>query len=154
MAHHITLNSLILDFKRANEGSNIAASALLTILAPAVAAYVAPLPHGAAYEGEATYNAAAKKFIVSLLSDCSELLMYDTNHAMEIARTAYVNRYNVAFSGEMALEAVSLSDIIKVVAGDVVEISNLTIWYNRFYDVFKKYYTEMIEKESRDADSI
>lgn len=152
MSHHITLNSLVLDFKRANEGSNIAAGTLMTILAPITAAYVAPLPNGASYEGEATYNETARGFVISILSDCSELLAYDTNHAMGIARATYINRYNVAYSGELALDALSLSDIVKQVAGDVVDTSAVALWYNRFYNVFKAYYAEYVNKESHNAD--
>lgn len=146
MSHQISLASLIIDFKRAHEGSNIDTSAMLSVIAPMAAAYIPPLPAGAVHAAEETYNAVARKFISHVLSDVGELCIYNTTNAANIAKAIYVNRYQTAYSGIIAPELPSPSEIVKAVVGDLFDVASVMLWYPRFNEVFTVYYKEMQAK--------
>ncbi|QVW28560.1 putative DNA polymerase family B [Erwinia phage pEa_SNUABM_8] len=141
MTHKLSLNSLVLDYKRAVEGKGVEGPRALTAIVAFALAYNAPLPDNGPYGSGDAVNGCLKPIINSLVSDVNELYCIDTGSIIDMITVMYCNRYDAAHGGRRALEAYSVKQIVdETLGGDIWP--TVMLWCDRFVDCVRFYLSE------------
>lgn len=144
MTHKLSLNSLVLDYKRASEGKGVEGTRALTAIVAFALAYNAPLPDNGAYGSGEALNNCLKPLITNLVSDVNELYCIDLGSIDDLITVMYCNRYDAAHGGRRALEAYSVKQIVDETLGNDVWPTVL-LWCDRFVDCARFYINETKE---------
>lgn len=143
MTHRVTLNNLVLDYKRATEGKGCESNTTLGALIGVSVATVVPLPNMGPYGSAQAVSELLTPAIRVIGSDATELMPFCTNLCESVAAAMYVNRYDTCWGGARALESFSHRQIIEEAFG--VEIwQTLSLWAPRFIEACRDYYHEAL----------
>ncbi|ANZ48624.1 hypothetical protein BIZ83_gp229 [Erwinia phage vB_EamM_ChrisDB] len=141
MTHKLSLNSLVLDYKRAVEGKGVEGTRALTAIVAFALAYNAPLPDNGPYGSGDAVNGCLKPIINNLVSDVNELYCIDMGSVDDMITVMYCNRYDAAHGGRRALEAYSVKQIVdETLGGDIWP--TVMLWCDRFVDCVRFYLSE------------
>lgn len=146
MSHHVTLQSLVLEYKRATEGKGINSSSTMAAIIGTAVGIITPLPDLGPHGESRAKNELLVPAINLIGSDATELLPFDTSRAFDVAVGIYVNRYHNAWGRERCLESFSIREIITGVFGDEAW-STLVLWMPRFVEAVLAYYRERLNVE-------
>lgn len=142
----VSLNSLVLDFKRTNEGKGVAANSALTGLVAFCVAYASPLPNNGVLGSTAASNAVMRPVLKEVVSTVNELYCVNLGVIEDLCVALYCNRYDAAHGGRRALESFSVREILaEAVGADNWE--SITLWIERFMNVIENYIREIKEGE-------
>ena len=146
MSHHVTLNSLVLSYKRSTEGQgSIAAPALAALLGYSIAT-IAPLPDlGVDGAGRARMELLVPGLRI-IASDATEIMPFETPMAEDIATAIYLNRYDIAWGGHRSLESFTVKQMIVETFGGTVW-QTVQFWAGRFLEATRHYYREKLSEE-------
>ncbi|QVW55159.1 hypothetical protein pEaSNUABM29_00115 [Erwinia phage pEa_SNUABM_29] len=142
MTHKVSLNNLVLDFKRTNEGKGVEAQRALTGLVAYALAFNAVLPDNGIRGGAEAASTFLRPIMRSIVSDVNELYCVDLGVVEDMTVGLYVNRYCNVFGGERAMQSFSVREIFDQALGaDVWETVGL--WIGRFMETFGFYMAEV-----------
>lgn len=146
MSHKVTIGSLVLDFKRTNEGKGIVASRALSALVAISLAYNAPLPNNGKTGAIQAMSQVLNPYMRNLISDVNEIMHLNVGGIEEIAQALYVNRYDQVWCARAALESCSLKQILNELGEDIIE--TVSLWTDRFMSAVEAYQEEVKEKQA------
>lgn len=144
MTHKLSLNSLVLDFKRATEGKGVESTRALTAIVAFSLAYTAPLPENGPYGSQEALGTCLRPIMASIISDVNELYCVDLGTIDDLTIALYCNRYDAAHGGRRALESFSVKQVIDEAFGMDVW-ATVQLWCERFIDAVRFYISEMKE---------
>lgn len=150
MSHKVSLSSLVLDFKRKTSGEGAAANNKLCVLVAYALAYVAPLPNNGVTGSLQAYRITMQRHVNAVISDVNELMHVDLRALEATASALYENRYAQVYSDEIALNTLSVSEIIKEAFGESV-LDTLRLWAPQFIQTIRLYVQENRLIEDRNA---
>jgi len=142
MTHKLSLNSLVLDYKRATEGKGVESTRALTAIVAFSLAYSVPLPDNGPYGSSEAISVCLRPVMNSLVSDVNELYCIDLGAIDDLTIAMYCNRYDAAHGGRRALEAYSVKQMVDESFGEDVWSTTL-LWCERFMDATHFYLSEM-----------
>ncbi|MGL5397265.1 MAG: hypothetical protein ACRDBQ_18610 [Shewanella sp.] len=141
MSHKISLASLVLQFKRDNEGKGVHANQILTGLVAYSIAFNSPLPNNGECGSLDAANQLVRPVLRKIASDVNELYAINIGTIEDLTVGLYCNRYDSCYGGARGLECFSVQDILKEAIGEE-SLASLRIWLSRFYDTIKFYLNE------------
>lgn len=146
MSHKVTIGTLVLDFKRTNEGKGIVAGRALSALVALTLAYNAPLPNNGKTGAIQAMSQVLNPYMRNLISDVNEIMHLDVGAIEEVAQALYVNRYDQVWCPRGALESCSLKQIMAALGDDITE--TVALWTDRFMSAVEAYQEEVKEKQA------
>lgn len=141
MTHKVSLNSLVLDFKRTNEGKGVVATRALTTLVAFSLAYSSPLPDNGRTGGLEACTKFVRPLLTNVVSDVNELMSIDLGSIQDLSFAMYCNRYDNVWGGYRALEGFSVKDIVKEGIGEDIW-ETVMLWADRFVEAITFYLRE------------
>ncbi|MCU6405705.1 hypothetical protein KW817_22280 [Enterobacter quasiroggenkampii] len=141
MTHKVSLNSLVLDFKRANEGKGVQAQRALTGLVAFSLAYNADMPDNGPFGSNEVSQIKLRPLMKNVVSDVNELYCVDLGTIEDLTVALFCNRYDSAWGGRRAIENFSVREIFNEALGDDVW-NTINLWLERFVDAVKFYMDE------------
>lgn len=148
MSHHVTLNSLVIQYKRSTEGQGEAARQALAALMGYSVATVAYLPDLGKDGSARARTEMLTPMLRIIASDATEIMPFETPMAEDVANGIYCNRYDVAWGGHRNLETFSNKHILIDTFGEQVFLT-VTLWAERFLEAVAHYYREELAKRSK-----
>ncbi|QQO90546.1 hypothetical protein pEaSNUABM42_00062 [Erwinia phage pEa_SNUABM_42] len=145
MTHKLSLNSLVLDFKRDNEGKGVQGSQALTALVAFTLAYSVRLPDNGAYGSTEAAQAFLVPIMKNIVSDVNELYCVDLGTVLDLTSALYCNRYDNVWGGKRALDAFSPKAVIDEAYG-VDCYPTVQLWAERFFETVGFYISETTQK--------
>lgn len=146
MSHHVTLNSLVLSYKRSTEGQGVASRQALAALIGFSAAVAVPLPDLGIEGSDRARVELMVPFFREVASDATELLPFDTPLAEDLANGIYANRYDCAWGRHRTLETFSTKQILVDTFGEDIW-QTVSLWSERFVAAMGFYYQEKMKTE-------
>lgn len=144
MTHKLSLNSLVLDFKRDNEGKGVQGSRALTGIVAFSLAYTAPLPDNGPTGSSEAVTTLLRPLMTDVVSGVNELYCVDLGTIQDLTTALYCNRYDSAWGGRRALESFSVKQVFDESLGDDVW-QTVLMWTDRFRDAVQFYLSETKE---------
>ncbi|AMR59697.1 hypothetical protein SEGD1_048 [Enterobacteria phage SEGD1] len=102
MTHKVSLNNLVLDFKRTNEGKGVHAQRALTGLVAFSLAYNAVLADNGQYGAAEAAGTFLRPVMRNIVSDVNELYCVDLGVIEDMTVGLYCNRYCNVYGGAKA----------------------------------------------------
>ncbi|ANZ50487.1 hypothetical protein STRATTON_62 [Erwinia phage vB_EamM_Stratton] len=141
MTHKVSLNSLVLDFKRTNEGKGVQAQRALTGLVAFALAYAADLPNNGQMGASEVVGLKLRPIMRNIVSDVNELYCVDLGTIEDLTVGLYCNRYNQVWGGRFALDSFSVKEIFHDAVGEDVW-DTVGLWIGRFAEAVNFYIAE------------
>lgn len=141
MTHKVSLNSLVLDFKRTNEGKGVQAQRALTGLVAFALAYAADVPNNGKMGAAEVVNLKLRPIMRNIISDVNELYCVDLGTIEDLTVGLFCNRYTQIWGGRFALESFSVKEIFHEALGDDVW-ETVGLWIERFAEAVDFYIAE------------
>jgi len=142
MTHKVSLNSLVIDYKRSAEGKGVLANNALTCLVAFSLAYSAKLPDNGRNGAAEASSTLLRPILNTVISDVNELMMVDLGQIIAMTEAFYVNRYEHAWGQYRALESFRPRQIVEDVYGDSCW-ETITLWAGRFLEAVDFYVREV-----------
>lgn len=137
----MSLASLVLQYKRDNEGKGVAANQILTGLVAFSIAYNSPLPNNGVNGSMDAANQLVRPALRNIGSDVNELYSINLGIIEDLTIGLYGNRYDSCWGGARAMECFSVQDILKEAVGEE-SLATMRLWLPRFFDTIKFYLNE------------
>lgn len=141
MTHKLSINSLVLDFKRDNEGKGVQGTQALTALVAFTLAYGVPAPDNGKYGSSEAMQQFLVPVMKNLASTVNELYNIDLGTVGDLTAAMYCNRYDNIWGGRRALEAFSPKQILDETYGSEC-YPTVLLWVERFVDAVSFYIAE------------
>lgn len=142
MTHKVSLNNLVLDFKRTNEGKGIHAQRALTGLVAFALAFNANLPDNGVRGANEASQLFLRPIMRNIVSDVNELYCIDLGVIEDMTVGLYVNRYSNVYGGARAMQSFSVREIFDQALGEDVW-ETVGLWIERFMETFGFYMAEV-----------
>ncbi|ENA4344810.1 hypothetical protein ABGO80_000655 [Salmonella enterica subsp. enterica serovar Braenderup] len=142
MTHKVSLNNLVLDFKRINEGKGVHAQRALTGLVAFSLAYNAVLADNGQYGAAEAAGTFLRPVMRNIVSDVNELYCVDLGVIEDMTVGLYCNRYCNVYGGAKALESFSVREIFNQALGEDIW-ETVGLWISRFMEVVGFYMAEL-----------
>ena len=144
MTQKIAINSLVLDFKRDNEGKGVQGTQALTALVAFSLAYTVPCPDNGKFGSSEAVQAFLTPVLKNMASTVNELYNIDIGTVVDLTTSMYCNRYDNIWGGRRALEAFSSKQILDETYG-LECYPTVLLWVDRFVDAVAFYINQELQ---------